>query len=426
MLRFVKTTPPLVRRVYHDDLFEVLPTFEPDSLDVCVTDPPYGLEFMGKQWDTYRDQTFHRCWAKFVFRVLKPGAYLVAFGGTRTYHRMTCGIEEAGFEIRDCLMWLYGTGFPKSLNVGEGRGTALKPGWEPIILARKPLRGTVAENVQQYGTGALNIDGCRIAGVVEPTRFDPAKHTHEGWRMAATGAETAARAETAGGRWPANVILDEEAAVQLDAQTGDLGVSAGGRNANISTTSIIYGGGKGLGQALAPEAVRGDPGYGDSGGPSRFFYCAKPSRAERDMGCDSLPPQTSPETVNREVDSAGVQNPRAGAGRGAGVPRYRCSVCDLHLGGGRAATLCTDGKAHTPVLIGEGEKVLNGHPTVKPLALMRWLVKLVTPPGGIVLDPFLGSGTTAMACVKEGVGYVGVERQAEYVEIAKCRIAACE
>lgn len=385
--------------VFTGDCVEVLKTFAPNSIDAVVCDPPYGLEFMGKEFDSLGDgpgqQAWHLAWAKEALRVLKPGGHLVAFGGSRTYHRLASALEDAGFEIRDSLMWLYGTGFPKSRNIGkdvdrvtgavrevigvqrapgmaranveqgaqrrkvyefaklggpasdlakqwDGWGTALKPAHEPIVLARKPLEGTVAANVLKWGTGALNIDGCRIATAEtlqgSTVRCDIRGGNFANGHKAAT--DVAPYAQDAGGRWPANVVLDEEAGAALDVQSAS------------------------------------------SGGASRFFYSAKTSRRERDLGTEHLIAFKQDE--GREEDAPGANNPR---NRG-------------------------------------GERRRNHHPTVKPVALMEWLVRLVTPPGGWVLDPFLGSGTTGMACKRLGFGFVGVEREPEYVAIAKARIDA--
>lgn len=381
------------------DCVEVMAAMPAESVDAVVTDPPYGLEFMGKEWDApwrggsgshaeartrcsdemgdenkrrfiasavnaYQAgapfQAWCETWATEALRVLKPGGHLLAFGGTRTFHRLTCAIEDAGFEVRDCLSWLYGSGFPKSLDVSkaidkaagaerevvgtklgqpgyadtdstgrmlpqsegagdgylditapatpeaarwQGWGTALKPAWEPIVVARKPLAGTVAANVLEHGTGAINVDWCRVEGAV-PSVPQP-DFTKVNGR--ATNLDAHARngdmSSAPNGRWPANVVLDEQAAEMLD------------------------------------EA--------NTGGPSRFFYTAKASSAERD-----------------------------------------------------GAT----------------------HPTVKPLALMRWLVRLVTPPGGVVLDPFAGSGTTLLAARQEHMRAIGIEREAEYAEMAAHRL----
>jgi DNA modification methylase len=411
--------------IHHGDLFTVLPTLDAESVDACVTDPPYGLEFMGKEWDRltgyfagadnfkglnlprqrrrnvrcpecnrlaydhkpcecggivrHRNgemQDWHAAWTAQVFRVLKPGAHLVAFGGTRTFHRLTAGIEDAGFEIRDCLSWLYGSGFPKSLNLPGGLGTALKPAWEPIILARKPTRGTVAQNVAQFGTAALNIDACRINFQSEDDRASwvwggaGKPNTGNSWK---NKSEVIEQRETSG-RWPANVILDEDAAAMLDQQTGEFGDAAlrsGGPPRTVNT-HILSG-------MRRDNAIKN---YGDISGASRFYYVAKPSREERDIGCYDLAPQQRDET--RKDGNPGGDNPR-----NRGLQRRG-----------------------------------NHHPTVKPVELMRWLVRLVTPPGGTVLDPFTGSGTTGMACAYELRPFIGIEREADYVAIAERRIAA--
>lgn len=379
------------------------------SVDAIVTDPPYDLlttsrngsrrinnpdtpagrtarGFMGKTWDGTGVAFDSQTWAE-ALRVLKPGGHLLSFGGTRTFHRMTCAIEDAGFEVRDCLMWLYGSGFPKSLDVSKamdkaagaerevvrqvkrtgksagtygafagnnvetscatdlakqwaGWGTALKPAWEPVILARKPLIGTVVANVTEHGTGALNIDGSRIGTdgeVVHAPQSDPTKRKGTvGTDLGITRADVAdfqqaqresiERTNTLG-RWPANVLLDEDSAAMLDAASGVTTSGAAGRRG----ASGFVDGYK-SGDYTVP--------YGDTGGASRFFYTAKASRTER-----------------------------------------------------------------------------NGstHPTVKPVDLMRYLCRLVTPRGGLVLDPFAGSGTTGQAALAEGFRCILIEREAEYV-----------
>jgi site-specific DNA-methyltransferase (adenine-specific) len=349
------------------------------SVDAIVTDPPYGLEFMGKKWDALEGQSaedgrkmheWHYRWAREALRVLKPGGHLLAFGGTRTYHRLACAIEDARFEIRDCVAWLYGSGFPKSANLKggwDGWGTALKPAFEPIVVARKPPRGSVEKNVIVYGTGALNIDGCRIGEEVTTTR-----------RNGNSGGTVFGRDERVGswenppGRWPANVVLDEEAGQMLDEQTGDLGLSTGRRTKIVEDN--IYGGNRTFQLGKGQEV-----GYGDSGGPSRFFYCAKASRSERDAGLDGFEPQNpwDRNSVTRALEGLGS------------------------LSQARA----------------------NYHPTVKPVELMRWLVRLITPPGGTVLDPFAGSGSTGIAAALEGFEFIGIEKDPSYVEIAEARIA---
>lgn len=393
--------------IYHGDCLTVLRTLEADSVDACVTDPPYGLEFMGVAWDTFSDrakgtartrnewgdfgsrehartsgergriarkkaltyQRFAEAFAVEVLRVLKPGAYILAFGAPRTYHRLASGIEDAGFEIRDGLQWLFGSGFPKSLNLGDGRGTALKPGYEPIVLGMKPTDGTFAANVAKHGTAALNIDACRIDG---PPSVGGTKGgatalglmNDDGWQ----GREGVIDRSMDDGRWPSNVLLDEEAAALLDASV-EPSTSRIGKPRHGAA-------GDGWGMTFTGRE------YDDAGGPSRFCYVAKPSREERDFGCKGLTPRQRDES--RKDGNPGGDNPR---NRGL-QPRG------------------------------------NFHPTVKPVELMRWLVRLVTPPGGLVLDPFLGSGTTGMACRYEQRRFIGIEREAEYIAIAERRIAA--
>jgi site-specific DNA-methyltransferase (adenine-specific) len=421
------------------DCFEVLAELEAGSIDACVTDPPYGIGFMGREWDTFKPatldanshrsfqqvdrdrlaanpnlkgrkrspvtspsqieydrsakgqhafQSWSQAWAVEVLRVMKPGAHLVVCGAPRSYHRMTCGLEDAGFEIRDSLLWLFGQGFPKSRNLGDGRGTALKPSYEPIVLARKPCEGSTTANVEKHGTGALNIEACRVEPTGERLGGGSEKWTRHsgGWRRpwmddpdaqaeAAERSKAGVERATEEGRWPANLVLDEEAAAMLDAQSGE-------RVAGHHPTTRGPGGLSTSGHAGQDEL---EERYSDTGGASRFYYVAKPSRAERDQGCEDLPPTSAGEaTGGRKEGSAGLNSPRAGAGR---------------TGGGR-----------------------NAHPTVKPVALMRWLVRLVTPPGGVVLDPFMGSGTTGMACQYERLAFIGIEREAEWMEVARRRV----
>lgn len=273
------------------------------------------------------------------------------------------------------------SGFPKSLNVGEGRGTALKPAFEPVVLARKALDGTVAANVAKWGTGALNIDACRIGtskdvpSSLSRTAGISLSGSIDGSLRRETGMESGRDPNV--GRWPANVMLDEEAAVMLDAQSGSRGARAPVEGDEPSAASVGNVTGK---RNRVPGAF-----HADTGGASRFFYCAKASRSEREAGLEHLPARTGAEAVDREEGSAGMKSPRAGAGRTAG-------------------------------------QVRNHHPTVKPIAVMEWLVRLATPPGGLVLDPFAGSGTTGLACQRVGVRFLGIEREEEYVAIARARL----
>jgi site-specific DNA-methyltransferase (adenine-specific) len=415
-------------RVIHGDCLDVMPTLDAESVDAIVCDPPYGLSFMGKAWD--HGVPGVPFWSA-ALRVAKPGAHLVAFGGTRTYHRLTCAIEDAGWEIRDGighaytlaeelralwseragaatflaslpagpLAWVYGSGFPKSLDVSkaldksfgatreiigpptrggigqgnvlgsitrppatapatapatqwDGWGTALKPAWEPIILARKPFPSTVAANVLEHGTGALNIDACRVSfASSEDKAAAAAAAAQRSGRDQNEGRTAYGRFENGEaslapylaqmdkGRWPANLVLDGSAARMLDR---------------------------------------------DSDGASRFFYTAKASSSERHAGITAAPQQRDDgRDDGRDADLPGGNNPR---NRGA-------------------------------------QAVANHHPTVKPIDLMRWLCKLVTPPGGLVLDPFNGSGSTGCAAVLEGFRYLGIEREAQYVAISEARIA---
>lgn len=415
--------------VHHGDCLEVLRRLPGSSVDAVVTDPPYGLEFMGKEWDgadgfrrslnpadAGRDSVFGRtsstspeyrtaskaqasrrqeggiaqatapsflgglnpkcltcdrwqrgsnpctcpepvwtqerlvrlhtfqewceAWAAECLRVLRPGGHMLAFGGSRTWHRLASAVEDAGFEVRDSIAWLYGSGFPKSLNLvdetGErtGWGTALKPAFEPIVVARKPLAGTVAANVLAHGTGALNIDGCRVEAQGRPLIESKAERSVSTFGDGLNGSRHAGTTDA--GRWPANVVLDESQAEVLDEQSGE----------SQSRVGKPRGADHGEGWGMTATGAE----YDDLGGASRFFYVAKADTAERP-----------------KVDG-----------------------------------------------------VL--HPTVKPLDLMRWLVRLVTPPGGTVLEPFAGSGTTVEACILEGFQCVAIERDETYLPLIVQRI----
>jgi site-specific DNA-methyltransferase (adenine-specific) len=359
--------------VHTGDCRDVLRDYPADHFDSIVSDPPYGLTFMGKGWD--RGVPGVEFWQE-ALRVAKPGAHLLAFGGTRTFHRLTVAIEDAGWEVRDCMMWLYGSGFPKSHN-GPWGGTALKPAWEPVIVARKPLSGTVADNVLRYGTGALNIDGCRVGtegGTAKGSKPHGAGHGVYGAGL--HGACDIATLDA--GRWPANVMHDGSAEVVAgfpDAKSGIAVTRNGG--GRIIGSGRTYGG-NGGGVAVP------DSGYTDSGSAARFFYCAKASRTDRDEGCDHLPARSGADAVERDEGTAGLQSPRAGAGRTA-------------------------------------DTVRNFHPTVKPTDLMRYLCRLVTPPAGLVLDHFCGSGSTGKAALLEGLRFVGVDLDPAHVAIAEAR-----
>lgn len=313
---------------------EVLPTLPDNSVDAIVTDPPYGLVFMGKDWD--KDVPGPDTWRE-CLRVLKPGGHLLAFAGTRTQHKMATAIELAGFEVRDLIAWVYGSGFPKSLNVGkkmqqwDGWGTALKPAMEPITVARKPLEGTVVANVLKHGTGAINIDACRVEHNEDlsverlPKQMDT---NGQGW-----GFKSVSRGNE--GRWPANLIHDG---------------------------------------SEEPVSLLGDA--------ARFFYCPKANKKDRDEGCEEMPEVRE---SDREKDN----------GIGGDNPRNRTN-----------------------------NPRKNYHPTVKPTDLMRYLCRLVTPPGGTVLDPFTGSGSTGKAAILEGFNFIGIELSPEYAAIAEARIRA--
>ena len=396
--------------IHNGDCIETMNAMPPESIDAIVTDPPYGLGFMGKKWDGLPPSLE---WAEACYRVLKPGGHIAAFGGTRTWHRLAVAIEDAGFEMRDSLAWLYGSGFPKSMNVGkaidkaagaerevigrtatpfkvdaaahrgtslqgsvngdfskqadedgyrytehtapatpeaaqwDGWGTALKPAFEPIVLARKPLaEKTVARNVLAHGTGAINVDACRIAGDMSGGTWGAKQTTSIGFHGGTEGSEYRTQ-QNPSGRWPANVLLDQHAAAWVDEQSGATkgsGKQTVTARPRLESWRVTEGRGDRLGQV---EAVDN---YGDSGGASRFFYTAKAPKRER-------------------PNVGGVQ-----------------------------------------------------HPTVKPLAIMRWLIRLVTPPGGVVLDPFAGSGTTIEAALIEGFDPVGIEMETDYLPLIQHRI----
>lgn len=359
-----------------------------NSVDAIVTDPPYGLSFMGHKWD-YQVPTVDQ-WTE-CLRVLKPGGHLLAFGGARTYHRLVVNIEDAGFEIRDQLMWIYGSGFPKSKNLtGEhaGKGTGLKPAHEPIVMARKPLSGTVDRNVSDFGTGALNIALCRVgtdsvsthsrgSNAAFPKR--PGESTVEESGRTVDQRDKLDHSERLG-RWPANVLHDgsEEVITEFPQNAGARAPVKGTEpTANGFSGPVKFGG---MIDRVASYH------HGDQGSAARFFYCAKVSKSERDEGMERFVPFTASDmTGGRKEGSVGLNDPRAGAGR---------------TGGAR-----------------------NNHPTVKPVELMRYLCRLVTPAGGVVLDPFMGSGSTGKAALLEGYSFVGVELDPDHLTTAAARIA---
>ena len=416
-------------KVLQGDCREVMFTLEAESVDAIVTDPPYELGFMGKSWDASGVAFDPETW-RHALRVLKPGGHLLAFSGSRTYHRMACAIEDAGFEIRDQIMWVYGSGFPKSHDVSkaidreagaerevisenrnwrktaseiacpqgpnqanitvpatteahrwQGWGTALKPAHEPIVVARKPFKGTVAANVLAHGTAALNIDGCRV--VIDPN--DPnIIHTESRGGTATKFTGTAFNNGKAGGelgrgptlqhpsgRWPANFIHDgSDEVLRLFPET------APSKAAQRGAVKIFE---QGEGQWIG---VSTDRGHDDAGGSAaRFFYCPKASKRDREDGLDD-----HDDRILNRTNPGGIENDPKWA------PRVR----------------------------------KNNHPTVKPTDLMRYLCRLVTPPGGLVLDPFTGSGSTGRGAVLEGFRFLGIEMDPGYREIAIARIESVE
>jgi site-specific DNA-methyltransferase (adenine-specific) len=415
--------------VYHGSNLDVLPFMADNSVDSIVTDPPYELGFMGKKWDStgiaYSVELWREC-----LRVLKPGGHLLAFGGSRTWHRLAVAIEDAGFDIRDSVAWLYGSGFPKSHNISlsidkhfgyanrgkaipvastyqasdieeknkltsnpvdeysaktdegqkwAGWGTALKPAFEPIVVARKPLIGTVAENVLTWGVGGLNIDASRIG--TEERVNQPAGSLGNGQTLSGGQAQTDRDAITVQGRWPANIILDEYTAGLLDEQSGHLHGDGNKKDTGMGTDRIY--------QASSYQVSyqgRATRSHGDSGGASRFFYVSKASKRDRNEGLDELPQK---QTV----------------GGGGGVGDY---LEDVNSASGKYGS--------------EKAPAKNFHPTVKPTDLMRYLVKLVTPAGGTVLDPFTGSGSTGKAALLDGYKFIGIELTEDYLPIIEGRL----
>lgn len=420
---------PIPYELHTGDCLKVLPRLPAKFADAVVSDPPYGLGFMGKNWDHgVPGQPF---W-EMIKRAVKPGAYLLAFGGTRTFHRLAVAIEDAGWEIRDTIVWCYGSGFPKSLDVSKaidgvygaereirsqgvpvkrmipgadqnrtgswikdngrefiptetapttdaakqwaGWGSALKPAWEPIIVAQRPLSESgIAENVLRHGVGGLNIDGCRVGTTDKLGRPYGGDNEIYGEYKMERGTRTG---DELTGRFPANLIHD--GSDEVEAVFPNTGKSTGGKGiASGLIDGDIYGSYSGENKG------RNAGGLGDSGSASRFFYCAKASKADRDEGLEGF----------EEKESAAMQGNL---------------VNGQHLAG-NGAPIETPSRA-------------NVHPTVKPVSLMRYLCRLVTPPGGMILDPFMGSGSTGKAAMYEGFRFTGIELEEEYLEIAKARI----
>ena len=511
-------------KLLHGDCLDKLKELEDNSIDAVVTDPPYGLSFMGKKWDY--DVPKQEIWEE-CMRVLKPGGHLLAFAGSRTYHRMAVRVEDAGFEIRDQIMWLYGSGFPKSHNIGkaldknggnnhlvyevgeklkearesrgisitqadkmfcggstnyswfegrpkgirmpndeifelivkeweelkpyqqkvksanrqvvgkydgdmgglggerlgdgggditlpatpiaqqyEGWGTALKPAHEPIVMARKPFKGSVAQNVLEHGVGGLNIDGCRVE--YEDTQnpaTNPKYRLEGGYKTPEKGQESKGAVTFSSsnndinpsGRFPANIILDEEAGKILDQQSGTTKSNKRSDKYNKdydnTNATVKYSPNQALYSSNNTHA--------DEGGASRFFYCPKVSKKERDEGVQ----YTGQVLKGRDEGQDKMSNPF----------KARPAVSQVYAANQTSSKIGANPSKPT-------QPRANIHPTVKPTDLMAYLIRLVTPKGGVVLDPFMGSGSTGKACAREGMRFVGIEMDEEYMEIAKQRV----
>lgn len=410
-----------INKVNLGDCLELIKSLEDNSIDAIVTDPPYELTngknskkgFMGKEWDGTGIAFNIDLW-KECLRVLKPGAHLVAFSGSRTEHRMTCAIEDAGFEIRDKICWIFSQGFPKSLNIQKqlvkqnhheadkykGFGTALKPAVEYICLARKPLEEkTIVENVLKYGCGAIDIDGCRIPIKNEKTPTGSAKRIYKSNQYTEEKIYGDNTTTSPLGRFPANVICTDDV---LNDGTLDKGT----KPHKIFSKIDKY---EGYGNITHKngEIVN----FGDSGSKSRYFdlevwaekhgilQFSKASKSERNKGCEDL------------------ENKKFTAGNYSQSPV--CKTCNKTLNGTNDHSQCTGevyyremGSSHTN----------NHHPTVKPISVISWLVRLISKEGDIVLDPFAGSGTTGVACAKMNRKFVLMEKEQEYIPIIEKRI----
>ena len=419
-------------KLYEGNMLDMLEVIPENSIDSIVTDPPYELGFMGKSWDSsgiaFQKETWEKC-----LKVLKPGGHMLAFGGTRTYHRIACAIEDAGFEIRDCIMWVYGSGFPKSMNIGlaidkkngieskivgtkkqsgakfkltqelidnggfndpnrvsfdikqaqnefAGWGTSLKPSYEPIIVARKPVESSIVENVMKWGVGGINIDECRVGNEEISTHKAP-KGTFAGgdWDR---GSDTSSY-DTHNGRFPANLIHDgSEEVISLFPDC------KGASSQNNYSNGHIYRGQSLQESNTSLEGYR--DWYNDDGSAARFFYCAKASKRDRDEGLE-------------EFEEKKVYGE------------------DMQWGYGNA-----NGDTFGDRIANVTRK--NVHPTVKPTELMQYLVRLVSPKGSTILDPFNGSGSTGKAVMFENrerdknYKYIGIELTPDYLPISKARI----
>ena len=419
-------------KLYEGSMLDMLEVIEPNTIDSIVTDPPYELNFMGKGWDNsgiaFQSDTWKKC-----YEVLKPGGYLLAFGGSRTFHRIACAIEDAGFEIRDTIMWLYGSGFPKSMNIGkaiegkltigsanvrdikkldgektsvtcgfnrtgketgyrdkeyemikndviyhtelgkywQGWGTALKPSFEPIIVARKPFKGSLVDNVIEYGVGGINIDECRVGN----EHFEIKNGDYDNNENQSCFGNIKRTPKEYNGRFPANTILTYDE-TDFDEVCGGFPNTKSGIAVRHNSGGNTFGGNN-------KKPPMEDLGYADSGSASRYFYCAKASKKDRDEGLDNFNEEKVNDGRQKEIDNAFQ----------------------------RGETLRK-----------------NTHPTVKPTSLMQYLVRLVTPNGGTILDPFNGSGSTGKAVMYENkergknYKYIGIELTEEYLPIAKARI----
>ena len=477
------------------DCLEILKTLPDNSVDSVVVDPPYGLGFLNKEWDSPKKhkelidretkrsqerfeegkspvkggfskgvqpglaiggakegrwfQEWCELWGAECLRVLKPGGYILSFSAPRTYHRMATAFEEVGFQVRDQIMWIFGSGFPKSHNIGkaiqkqsgdvkvvgkktgmgttgnsyvsnneeyiggdkgvykkeyddieinnqwEGWGTALKPAHEPICMARKPLsEKSIAENVLRWGTGGINIDASRIESEVRttPIHSDDVKDDTTMFGLHKTIQHE--RVETTEGRFPANIMFDEEAGKLLDEQSGP---TSQGHWSKTKTTGFgEFGNGSSTYEGVGPKDKNKD-----KQGPSRFFYSAKVSKKERDMGLDDF------EAKAQRTTSGGTRDFNA-----------RCANCKKKFIGS-PNTICS---CDNPITDNQVFKKKNNHPTVKPIAVMEYLIKMVTPKGGTTLDCFMGSGSTGIAAKNLGMNFIGIEKEQEYMDIAKQRI----